>query len=381
MHLRQAAADKKLVAGAAGGEAKGAAPAGAEVAALRQHLEEAQRYLKRLHGPDRRGKKYLYELPWYILIGPPGSRQDDRADQLRPQIPAGRAARQPAGEGRRRDPQLRLVSDRRGGVAGYRRAVHDAGQRREGGPDGVARLSRPAEGIPPAAADQRRPRRDQPERSDDAAGRAADGACARDPRPACGVAGSFLGQVPGLCPVHQIRPDRRLCRELGFADAGGARAGLGNDLSARSGRRGGCRRRAIRRRIPVAARPPRRAHARPRAAGSGHPPTRPDLRAADPAGVATGDDVRVSRGGLPREPLRDAAAAARRLFHQRHPGGDADRPADGRHRPALRSRTTAPDRLHRRRPQLFPDANSCARWCSRRRASSAPIRGSNADTG
>ena len=73
MQLRKASADKKLVAGAAGGEAKGAALAGAEVAALRQHLEEAQRYLKRLHGPDRRGKKYLYELPWYILIGPPGA--------------------------------------------------------------------------------------------------------------------------------------------------------------------------------------------------------------------------------------------------------------------------------------------------------------------
>jgi len=55
MQLRRAAADKKLMAGAAGGEAKGAA-ADAEVAALRQRLEEAQRYLKRLHGPDRRGK-------------------------------------------------------------------------------------------------------------------------------------------------------------------------------------------------------------------------------------------------------------------------------------------------------------------------------------
>src|SRR5262249_16918797 len=49
MQLRRAAADKKLVAGAAGGEAKGAAPAGAEIATLRQRLEEAQRYLKRLH--------------------------------------------------------------------------------------------------------------------------------------------------------------------------------------------------------------------------------------------------------------------------------------------------------------------------------------------
>lgn len=73
MHAREAAANKKVIEGAAGGEAPAADPASAQIATLRQHLEEAQRHLKRLRGADRRGKKYLYELPWYILIGPPGA--------------------------------------------------------------------------------------------------------------------------------------------------------------------------------------------------------------------------------------------------------------------------------------------------------------------
>jgi type VI secretion system protein ImpL len=73
MHAREVAANKKMIEGAAGGQDSAADPAGAQVATLRQHLEEAQRHLKRLHGADRRGKKYLYELPWYILIGPPGA--------------------------------------------------------------------------------------------------------------------------------------------------------------------------------------------------------------------------------------------------------------------------------------------------------------------
>src|SRR3954469_6053909 len=73
MHVRELAANKKLIAGAAGGEAPAGEPADAEVKILRQRLEEVQRHLKRLRGPERRGKKYLYELPWDILIGPPGA--------------------------------------------------------------------------------------------------------------------------------------------------------------------------------------------------------------------------------------------------------------------------------------------------------------------
>jgi type VI secretion system protein ImpL len=70
---REAAANKKLIEGAAGSATADGDRAAAEIAALRRGLEEAQRHLKRLRGPDRRGKKYLYELPWYILIGPPGA--------------------------------------------------------------------------------------------------------------------------------------------------------------------------------------------------------------------------------------------------------------------------------------------------------------------
>lgn len=73
MHTREAAANKKVIAGASGSEAPGADPASAQIHILKQRLEEAQQQLKRLRGADRRGKKYLYELPWYIMIGPPGA--------------------------------------------------------------------------------------------------------------------------------------------------------------------------------------------------------------------------------------------------------------------------------------------------------------------
>ena len=73
IHARETAANKKLIAGAAGEGPTPGELSGAEIAILRQRIEEAQRHLKRLRGADRRGKKYLYELPWYLLIGPPGA--------------------------------------------------------------------------------------------------------------------------------------------------------------------------------------------------------------------------------------------------------------------------------------------------------------------
>jgi type VI secretion system protein ImpL len=73
MHAREVAKNKKVIAGASGGEAPGADPANAQIQILKQRLEEAQQQLKRLRGTDRRGRKYLYELPWYIMIGPPGA--------------------------------------------------------------------------------------------------------------------------------------------------------------------------------------------------------------------------------------------------------------------------------------------------------------------
>jgi type VI secretion system protein ImpL len=44
-----------------------------EAADLRRKFEEALLQLKAVRSKSRRGKQYLYELPWYIVIGAPGS--------------------------------------------------------------------------------------------------------------------------------------------------------------------------------------------------------------------------------------------------------------------------------------------------------------------
>jgi type VI secretion system protein ImpL len=68
---------KKLISGIAGAPSDPAAvarqSASDEVGLLRERLEDA---LKQLRGTTRQrpwARSYLYELPWYILIGPPGS--------------------------------------------------------------------------------------------------------------------------------------------------------------------------------------------------------------------------------------------------------------------------------------------------------------------
>ncbi|MCK5202820.1 MAG: type VI secretion system membrane subunit TssM, partial [Desulfobacterales bacterium] len=43
-----------------------------EAATLRQTFEEALQFLKKTRSKGRRDRQYLYELPWYIIIGPPG---------------------------------------------------------------------------------------------------------------------------------------------------------------------------------------------------------------------------------------------------------------------------------------------------------------------
>jgi type VI secretion system protein ImpL len=70
-HTRAAARNEDMIE-AIGGAAERTAGDG-ESDQLRGRLEEALRDLRRLRGADRRGRAYLYELPWYMLIGPPGS--------------------------------------------------------------------------------------------------------------------------------------------------------------------------------------------------------------------------------------------------------------------------------------------------------------------
>ena len=69
---RRARAVEQAIAGDGAGDAKGApgtdqAGAAAELAALRTRLREALANLR------RRGVRRVYELPWYVVIGPPGA--------------------------------------------------------------------------------------------------------------------------------------------------------------------------------------------------------------------------------------------------------------------------------------------------------------------
>ena len=67
-HARRKA-ERALIEGAAAGPADPSAAAAAEeVAALRQRLTEALTLLSKA-----RGGRALYDLPWYVIIGPPGS--------------------------------------------------------------------------------------------------------------------------------------------------------------------------------------------------------------------------------------------------------------------------------------------------------------------
>ncbi len=51
--------------------------------------------------------KYLYDLPWYVLIGPPGIRQIDGACQFGIEVSVDRRRCASRGRGRRRRTQLR----------------------------------------------------------------------------------------------------------------------------------------------------------------------------------------------------------------------------------------------------------------------------------
>jgi type VI secretion system protein ImpL len=71
--FRRAAAGEQLVSGGKRDSMEShdsARAAGAETAQLRQRFESAIDTLKRSR---RKGLASLYELPWYIVIGPPGS--------------------------------------------------------------------------------------------------------------------------------------------------------------------------------------------------------------------------------------------------------------------------------------------------------------------
>ena len=113
----------------------------ADAVQLRERFEEAVATLKQ----KRRSGHSLYDLPWYVIIGAPGSGKTTALVNSGLQFPAGAASREGRAARRRRHAQLRLVVHRRGGAARHRRPLHDAGLRRR-------RRQRRLGGVPGAAA-------------------------------------------------------------------------------------------------------------------------------------------------------------------------------------------------------------------------------------
>ncbi len=83
---------------------------------------------------------YLYERPWYVIIGPPGRGKTTAIQNSGLDFPlvAGRVS------GRGRNAQLRLVDRRAGGAHRHRRPLHDAGQRCRRRQGGLGAVPRPA---------------------------------------------------------------------------------------------------------------------------------------------------------------------------------------------------------------------------------------------
>ena len=186
-------------------------------------------------GSSRR--TYLYDLPWYMFIGPPGAGKTTALANSGLNFPlAGRQVPGPS-QGRRRHPQLRLVVHRRRRADRHRRPLHHPGQPRGGRQGGLGGLPHAAQDASPPSADQRRAGVDQPVRPCRAlrsrAHRPCPGHQGAHPRAAHPV----RHPLPDLRAVHQVRPGRRVHRVLLQSRQGGARAGLGHDLPARRGHR------------------------------------------------------------------------------------------------------------------------------------------------
>ena len=77
-------------------------------------------------------RQSLYQLPWYMIIGPPGSGKTTALINSGLRFPLAERSGSDAMQRRRRHAQLRLVVHRRGGAARHRRPLHHAGQRPRG---------------------------------------------------------------------------------------------------------------------------------------------------------------------------------------------------------------------------------------------------------
>jgi type VI secretion system protein ImpL len=95
---------------------------------LKERMTDALTTLKAASG-NKSG--YLYDLPWYVIIGPPGAGKTTALVNSGLKFPLSRGAGPRSGRGRRRHTLLRLVVHGRGRSNRYGGTLYDAGLRRQ----------------------------------------------------------------------------------------------------------------------------------------------------------------------------------------------------------------------------------------------------------
>ena len=331
--LRAGRANDKMISALAAAPDAGAAADAPDLSAadVKAMEERAAKALEMMRGA-RVGaqREFVYELPWYVIIGPPGAGKTTALRNCGLHFPAAQEMGRGARARHWRHPHGGLVVHRPRRPDRHRRPLHHPGQRRGGGRQGVAGFPRHPQALPPAPAADRRDR--GPARPGPSGRRRRRGS---GPRP--GRARAHQRNRPALRRAHaglpaadQDGPPGRVHRVLRRHGRHRARAGVGPHLPPAHGGGGagagrGGRGRGGGRPGPPAGRPA----AHPGAGRARHGAARLDLR-LPPAGRRPARAAAAAAGDhRARDQVRAAAPGARRLLHQRHPVRPADRPAAG----------------------------------------------------
>ena len=250
--------------------------------------------------------------------------QDNRPASLGTEVSSRRRGWRGGHPGRGRHAQLRLVVHRPGRPDRYRRTLHHAGQRSRERSRDVERFPGDAEAIAPQAAGERRARDRVGVGPPDALAGRASRLRGNGPPEVAGTARGARHSLSDLPARHQGRPSRGLHRLLRDDRQGPASDAVGRDLPDEG--QPGAEPAALRSRIRPAraaarGRPDRPPATRTRSAEAGA-----HLRFCGPVRGPARRPAGVPRGHFRFVSLRGRCLAARRLFRERHPGRNADRP-------------------------------------------------------
>ena len=202
----------------------------AEAAKLRERFEEAVAALKK----QRRSGNSLYDLPWYVFIGAPGSGKTTALINSGLKFPleqrVGKGAVRGVGGTRNCDWWFTDEAVFLDTAGRYTTQDSDAGvgQRRL---EGIPRAPGQVPQAPPG--ERHRPHHQRP--GPDDAGRRRSGSPRRGGAPSIERADPGAAHpAAGLRDGDQVRHGRRLHRVLRRSDAGGPRAGVGRDVPVRA---------------------------------------------------------------------------------------------------------------------------------------------------